>query len=70
MRFDWFELIMDPFVLMFITVATGLLLGKIRIGRFSFSTSGTLFTGLFLGWLVYKFGSSVIAEGRHRRPGG
>ena len=29
MRFDWFELIMDPFVLMFITVATGLLLGKI-----------------------------------------
>lgn len=63
MRFDLLGLIMNPFVLMFITVATGLLFGKLRVGRFSFSTSGTLFTGLFIGWLMYKFGSSIVAKG-------
>lgn len=63
MKFDLFGLIMNPFVLMFITVAIGLLFGKLRVGRFSFGTSGTLFSGLLIGWLMYKLGSKIVSEG-------
>jgi len=59
MSFDYVEWFMDPFVLMFITVFTGLLFGRIKFGKFSFGTSGALFTGLALGWFVYGFASSV-----------
>lgn len=63
MKFDFMSLIMDPFVLMFITIATGLVFGKVKFGKFSFGTSGALFTGLLIGWAVYKFGANVIAQG-------
>jgi putative transport protein len=46
---------MNPFVLMFITVFTGLLFGKIKFGKFNFGISGTLFSGLFVGWLVVRY---------------
>lgn len=63
MKFDFIALVMDPFVLMFIAVATGLLFGKVRFGKFSFGTSGGLFTGLLIGWLVYRLGNSIIGQG-------
>ncbi len=56
------EWIMNPFVLMFITVITGMLFGKVKIGKFNFGVSGTLFTGLVIGWLVVKYTNS-ISEG-------
>lgn len=54
-------LILNPFVLMFISVISGLLFGKIKFGKFNFGTSGTLFTGLLIGWAVYKYGCHIAA---------
>jgi len=53
MRFlltDWWT---SPFMLMFLAVFTGLILGNIKIGRFKFGVSGTLFSGLIIGYFVY-----------------
>ncbi|WP_333473041.1 aspartate-alanine antiporter-like transporter [Crassaminicella thermophila] len=55
MKFDLVAWITNPFVLMFISVFTGLLFGKIKFGKFNFGVSGTLFTGLVIGWWVLKF---------------
>ncbi len=63
MSFDFYGIMMDPFVLMFITVATGLLFGKVKFGKFSLGTSGALFTGLLIGWAIYNFGSNIIDQG-------
>lgn len=46
---------MNPFILMFITVFTGLLFGKIKFGKFNFGVSGALFSGLLIGWLIMKY---------------
>lgn len=63
MKFDLIGVITNPFVLMFVSVATGLLLGKVKFGKFSLGTSGALFTGLIIGWGIYRLGSNIIANG-------
>lgn len=63
MQFDFVRILTDPFVLMFAAVATGLLFGKIRLGKFSFGASGALFTGLAIGWGISEFGQAVLAQG-------
>ncbi|WZL72800.1 hypothetical protein QBE52_17325 [Clostridiaceae bacterium 35-E11] len=55
MKFDVVGWITNPFVLMFIAVFTGMLFGKIRFGKFNFGVSGTLFTGLLIGWWVLSY---------------
>ncbi len=62
MKFDVAAWLMNPFVLMFIAVSTGLLFGKIRFGKFNFGISGALFTGLGLGWGVMRYAQG-FAEG-------
>lgn len=54
MQFEFVKFITDPFVLMFLAIVTGLLIGEIKIGRFNLGTSGGLFTGLGIGWYIYK----------------
>lgn len=57
MTFSYVSFITDPFVLIFLSTVTGLLIGKIQLGKFNLGTSGGLFTGLILGWYVYgKYG--------------
>ncbi len=63
MQFDLMEFIFNPFVLMFTAIGTGLLFGKIKFGKFSFGSSGTLFTGLAIGWAVYRCAENIIAQG-------
>ncbi len=60
MSFSFNEWIMNPFVLMFISVFTGMLFGKVKFGKFNFGVSGTLFTGLFFGWLVVKYAKTFV----------
>jgi len=52
-KFDAVGLMLNPFILMFITVTLGMLFGKVKFGKFSFGTSGALFVGLAVGWAVY-----------------
>ncbi|WP_326498391.1 aspartate-alanine antiporter-like transporter [Clostridium brassicae] len=63
-KFDFASWIMNPFTLMFVTVFTGLIFGRIKFGRFSFGDSGSLFTGLVVGWGVYAYGNKIITSGK------
>jgi len=54
MKFDLIPFLTNPFVPMFLAVVTGLLMGRIKIGKFSFGQSGALFTGIIIGWLFYS----------------
>ncbi|RKX80721.1 MAG: hypothetical protein DRP57_12695 [Spirochaetes bacterium] len=54
MHFDISLFMTNQFVLMSLTVVLGLMLGKLKIGRFSLGTSGSLFVGLVIGWFVFK----------------
>ena len=58
MHFDLSSFLMDQFVLMFLTLAIGMLVGKIlKLG-----TSGTLFVGLGVGWWIKKYAESMLVN--------
>ncbi|MEA1974578.1 MAG: hypothetical protein U9N10_03335 [Bacillota bacterium] len=59
MKFDLISWIMNPFVLMFFSVVSGLLFGKIKFGKFKFGISGTLFSGLLIGWAVIAMAKGI-----------
>ncbi|RKX71408.1 MAG: hypothetical protein DRP60_14975 [Spirochaetes bacterium] len=48
------EALTNPLALLAVTVSLGLAVGRIRIGQFSLGSSGTLFVGLAIGWLVIR----------------
>jgi len=58
MQFNLAAWIMNPFVLMMITVFLGMFFGKIKFGKFTFGISGCLFVGLVIGWWVYRLAST------------
>ncbi|MEY8369727.1 hypothetical protein AALA24_13325 [Anaerovoracaceae bacterium 42-11] len=58
-QLDAVALLMNPFILMFLTIVFGLLIGKIFFGKFNLGTSGVLFAGLGIGWAVYKYALHV-----------
>ncbi|QXM07246.1 hypothetical protein [Crassaminicella indica] len=62
MKFDVAAWLMNPFILMFISVFIGMLFGKIKFGKFNFGVSGTLFAGLLIGWWVLGYAKG-FAEG-------
>lgn len=68
-KFDFVDLMLNPFVLMFITIVLGLLFGKIKFGKFSFGTSGALFVGLAIGWFVYRYASNLYSAGDETAAG-
>lgn len=63
MKFEFLDLLMNPFMLMFFSIGTGLLFGKIKFGKFSFGSSGALFTGLVIGWAIYQLGENILEKG-------
>ena len=63
MAFDFYKVIMNPFVLVFFTASMGLLLGRIRFVKFNIGTSGTLFFGLVIGFAVYEFALRISERG-------
>ena len=58
MQFNLAAWIMNPFVLMMITVFLGMFFGKIKFDKFTFGVSGCLFVGLVIGWWVYRLAST------------
>ncbi|RDY23943.1 hypothetical protein CHF27_005010, partial [Romboutsia maritimum] len=59
MQFEFADVFLSPFMLMFLAIVTGLLFGRIKFGRFRFGISGALFTGLFIGWAAFKYSSNI-----------
>ncbi len=59
MKLDLVSLIMNPFILVFTTIGVGMLLARIKLGRFTFGLSNCLFVGLLVGWGIYKFAQSL-----------
>lgn len=59
MKFDVIGWMMNPFVLMLLSIVLGLLFGKIKFGKFNFGISGALFSGLIIGWGVMKVAQSI-----------
>lgn len=59
MTLDLISLILNPFVLIFTTIGLGMLLAKIKLGRFTFGLSNCLFVGLLAGWWIYNFAYSL-----------
>ncbi len=59
MKFDIIGWIMSPYVLVFLTLFTGMWFGKINFYKFKFGLSGPLFTGLIIGTFVLKFANGV-----------
>lgn len=62
-KFDMVGWLTNPFILMFVAVFTGMMFGKIKFGKFNFGVSGTLFTGLIMGWWIYGYGKGITALG-------
>lgn len=59
-KFAFESWLMNPFILMFVTVFTGMIFGRIKFGKFNFGISGTLFTGLIIGWLAMKYAGGFV----------
>lgn len=68
-KFDFAGVMLNPFVLMFLTVIAGLLFGKIKFGKFSFGSSGALFAGLAIGWAAYTFADKIYNTGNEAAAG-
>lgn len=62
MEFDLVGWLLNPYILMFVAVFTGLLFGKVNFGKFNFGSSGALFTGLVIGWWATDY-AQKFAEG-------
>jgi putative transport protein len=54
--------ISNPVFLMTITVFIGIILGNLKLGRLSFSTSGSMFVGIVLGWAVVNHINTIAAD--------
>lgn len=63
MIFDLYGFIMNPFVLVFVTVFVGLTVGQLKFGKISLGTSGALFVGLLFGWIISRLGERIILMG-------
>ena len=59
MSFNLGAFAINQFVLLFAAAFLGLAFGKIKIGKFSFGLSGTLFSGLFLGWAAVTYAGTI-----------
>lgn len=59
MSFNFADVFLSQFMLMFIAIVTGLIFGKVKFGKFKFGISGALFTGLVIGWGAFKYAASV-----------
>ena len=60
-KFDFLNTALNPFILMFVAIITGLLFGKIKFGKFSFGSSGALFSGLAIEWAAYRIAEKIYA---------
>ncbi|NLY53553.1 MAG: hypothetical protein GX060_02835 [Firmicutes bacterium] len=56
------DVLTNPLFLMCMAIFLGYYLGKISLARFKLGISGTLFAGMALSWLVYRYGVEPFAD--------
>lgn len=57
------SILTNQFFLMFLSIATGLLIGRIKIKSFSLGVSGGIFTGIVIGYLTTRWAHTVSEGG-------
>ena len=55
------SILTNQFFLMFLAIATGLLLGKVKVKSFSLGVSGVIFTGIIIGYFVTRWAHNAQA---------
>lgn len=55
MHFDLTSFILNPLVLVFLTMTLGNIFGNIKFKKFSFGITGTLFVGLVIGYFLTRY---------------
>ena len=55
------SILTNQFFLMFLAIATGLLLGKVKVKSFSLGVSGVIFTGIIIGYFVTRWAHGAQA---------
>ena len=53
------SVVTNQFFMIFLAIALGLALGKIKIGNFSLGVSGGIFSGIVIGYFAYDWASKV-----------
>lgn len=65
MKFDLISWVLNPYVLTFFTLFTGMLFGKVKFGKLKLGLAGPLFTGLFIGWGTLKLANTIQEGSAH-----
>ncbi len=65
MKNDLVALVLNPFMLMLVSVIAGMLFGRIKFGKFTFGLSGTLFSGLAIGWWAVDYANRLKLQNIH-----
>ena len=62
MQFNIVAFILNPLVLLFLTMALGNLFGELKFRKFKFGITGTLFVGLVIGYFLTRY-AATFAKG-------
>ncbi len=65
MKFDFIGFILNPLVLIFLTMTLGNIFGNIKIKKFSFGITGTLFIGLIVGYILTKYSVNFVETSKY-----
>lgn len=63
MKFELIGFLFNPYVLISLTVVTGLLFGRLSFRHITFGLSGCLITGIPIGWGVWLLAQRIISQG-------
>ena len=60
-----YNVFFNQYFLLFLTAALGYLLGKVKIKSFTLGSTGGIFTGIFIGWLMVTIAKTVPETDSH-----
>lgn len=60
-----FNVFFNQYFLLFLTAALGYLLGKVKIKSFTLGSTGGIFTGILIGWLMVTIANGVPESDSH-----
>ena len=55
-------LLVNPIVLISFCVFLGILFGNVKLGKFNFNTSGSMFVGIAIGWAITIYSKTISTD--------